>query len=85
ARRGVGGVGRIVWGVVGVMGLLVPSGVAVAVDDPNPEQWPTIQPPDTAGNQADPGPATWPAVEPPEGSSTGADPQPESWPAPQPS
>ncbi|TDD24815.1 hypothetical protein E1218_15845 [Kribbella turkmenica] len=65
--------------------LLVPSGVAVAADDPDPVQWPTIELPTTTGGAADPAPISWPPVDPPEANSgTGADPQPQSWPAPEP-
>ncbi|WP_433163792.1 hypothetical protein [Kribbella sp. CA-247076] len=71
-------------GLLGVL-LVVPSGVAVAADDPDPVQWPTIEVPAATGGAADPAPTDWPPVEPPEGSTgTGTDPQPESWPAPQP-
>lgn len=43
--------------------LLAPS-QALADDDPEPTQWPTVANPGSAGSDDDPEPVTWPQVKP---------------------
>jgi hypothetical protein len=75
---------RALGGVLAAMMLLVPSGMAVAAEDPVPVPWPAVDKPDTGGTAADPAPAAWPAVSKPETGGNGTDPAPQQWPAPQP-
>lgn len=77
------GARRVVGFGLAALVLLVPSGRAVADDDPAPVPWPTISKPDSGGTSADPGPIGWPAVPKPESTGNGADPAPRPWPAPQ--
>jgi hypothetical protein len=45
--------------VVLTAALLVPAGAAGAADDPEPVDWPEVQPPSGAGSD-DPEPVKWP-------------------------
>ena len=74
---------RVVSVLAGVLVLLVPSAQALAVDDPGPAQWPTIQPPDGGGNGSDPAVVKWPSVAQPESDSSADDPKPVNWPGPE--
>ncbi len=74
---------RALAGALAAALLLVPSGVAMAAEDPVPVPWPAVDKPDTGGTQTDPGPIGWPSVGKPETTGNGTDPGPEQWPAPQ--
>ena len=73
---------RTVGALLGVAVLLVPSAQAIAEDDPQPAQWPTIEQPDDGGNSSDPGPVKWITIQAPDTDSSTSDPKPVEWPAP---
>ncbi|MEU4605236.1 hypothetical protein AB0F43_19820 [Kribbella sp. NPDC023972] len=61
--------------------LLVPSGQAVAADDPAPVPWPEVSKAET-GSNVDPAPIEWPGVT-RDDTASGTDPGPVDWPGPQ--
>ncbi|MFI7059823.1 hypothetical protein ACIBL3_02470 [Kribbella sp. NPDC050124] len=68
---------------VAVVVLVVPSGSAVADDDPAPVPWPSIGKPEAGGGgQGGPAPISWPSVTKPEDTGSSSNPAPVQWPAP---
>jgi len=74
---------RTVAALLGAVVLLVPSMHAIAVDDPQPVQWPKIEQTDDGGNESDPGPVKWITIPAPDNDGEGNDPKPLTWPAPE--
>ncbi|MDX3006837.1 hypothetical protein PWY87_34545 [Kribbella solani] len=66
--------------VVGVVMVLVaPAGRVLAVDDPGPVNWPTVER-SGPGNAADPAPVKWLEVQKPDVGGSNSDPKPTAWP-----
>lgn len=73
---------RLAAGAVATLGLVGTAATAAADDDPQPQDWPTIDRP-VSDDSSDPQPGSWPTIVQPQAGDN-EDPTPPDWPAPSP-